>query len=146
MVREAAGRLFGSFEADSDRLRSELDEVESDWEQTALRLSAYRSRFGMPGTRDGCLSRLRCWLWDFREYRAARARYNRREPVLRKGRVEFAAAERKTREAKEWCEIATQSLRAHYEFEKARAASVRPEKEMNYDTREPRHAVVHRAN
>jgi len=66
MVREAAARLFGTFEADSGRLRSELDAVESEWDQEAHRVAAYRSRFGVAKGTDRLLTRLRLWLWDYR--------------------------------------------------------------------------------
>lgn len=126
LVREAASRLFGSFEAEMSRLRSALDALESEWDQAAHRVAAYRSNFGELVRRHGWLTGLRAWLWDFREYRAARSLCRRRGPELRSFKSEFAAAERLTRTAREWCEIASQSLRAQYEFEKARGAALRP--------------------
>ncbi len=146
MVREAAGVLFGNFETESDRLRSELEAAESEWDQAAHRVAAYRSRFGAHRENGGWWTGLRCWFWDFRECRAANARCRRCEPILREKRLELAAAERKRRQAREWCEVAAPALRARYEFEKARAAAVRPDKEMTHDTRETRQFVVHRAN
>jgi hypothetical protein len=146
LVVEAAARLYGNAEADLGRLRSELDSVESEWDQAAHRVAAYRSRFGAAAARGGWWNRLRAWFWDFRECRAARTQCKRREPVLAKTRLELAAAERKARQAQEWREIATRALRAQYEFEKARAACLRPEKEMTYDRGETRHFVLHGAN
>jgi hypothetical protein len=146
MVREAADLLFGRFESESECLRSELEATESEWEQAAYRVAAYRSRFGAPRGTECWWTRVRCWFWDFREYRAAGARCSRCEPILREKRRELAAAERKRRQAREWCEIAAPALRARYEFEKARAAAVRPDKEMTYDTRETHQFVACRAN
>lgn len=146
MVREAAALLFGNFEAESGRLRSELEATESERNQAAHRVAAYRSRFGAPVGHGEWWTQWRCWFWDFRKYRDAYARCRRCEPILRQKSREFAAAEHKRRQAREWCEIAASALRARYEFEKARAAAVRPDKEMSYDTRETRHFVAHRAN
>jgi hypothetical protein len=146
LMLEAAARLYGDPEADLGRLRSELDSVESEWDQAAHRIATYRSRFGVAGAGGGWWNRLRAWFWDFRECRAARIKCKRLQPVLAKTRLELAAAERKAREAQQWREIATRALRAHYEFEKARAACLRPEKEMTYDRGETRHFVLHGAN
>jgi hypothetical protein len=146
LVLEAAARLYGNAEADLGRLRSELDSVESEWDQAAHQVATYRSRFDAARARGGWWNRLRAWFWDFRECRAARVQCKRRGPVLAKTRLELAAAERKARQAQEWREIATRALRAHYEFEKARAACLRPEKETTYDRGETRHFVLHGAN
>ena len=135
-VQGAKGRLFGSSEAEVDRLRSELDAMETDWDQAAHLVSGYRARLAKKDPGAGWWTRLRCWFWDLREYRAARARCNRIEAPLRSKRLEFAAAERQQREAKHWCEVATQALLAQYEFEKARAACLRPEKEITHVTNE----------
>lgn len=150
MVREAAMRLFGNCEAETARLRSEMVTAETEWQQAALQIAAWRSRLNQPEAKRGWLKGLYSWFVDFREYRTASGRYERNEPVFRSKRQELAAAELKTRQANEWGEISLQALRAHYEFEKARAASLRPEKEIVHDTREDtietRHFVVHRAN
>ena len=146
LVREGAERLFGSCASERDRLRVELETVESDWERAARQTEGYRARMGTLRAGRGLLTALRTWYWDFRECRAARTRCGEREPALRKARVDLAAAERKCGEAQAWSEIAIQALRANYGFQKARAASLRPEKEMSNDTRETRHFVLHRAN
>ncbi len=146
MVREAAMRLFGNFEAETARLRSEMETAETEWQQAALQIAAWRSRLDRPETSRGWIKRLCSWVFDFREYRTACARHDRNEPVFRSKRQELATAELKARQANEWCEVSLPALRAHYEFEKARAASLRPEQEIVSDTRETRQFVVHRAN
>ena len=127
LVHEAARRLFGSSETELSRLRSELDTLEAEWEQTAHRVAAYRSRFGELVKSYGWLTGFRAWFWDFREFRAARRLCRQREPEMKSIRSGFATAERVAKAAKEWCEIASQALRAQYDFEKARAAALRPE-------------------
>ncbi len=148
LLREAAARCFGYCEADRDSLLARLENLEAEWNDEQRTVSEYRARYGLEtvvlsGRR---WRRLRTWIWDYRDYCAARAVCRRLSPVVRRLREEFDALERKRRAAAEWRETSAQALRATYEFQRARAARLRPEMENGHDARELHQCVLRRAN
>lgn len=151
LVREASVRLFGNCEAERDRLLCRIEAMEKEMEESARKVEECgKERHGVHG-RLGPIAWLRTWLSERTEINEARSVRQRNEPDLRKAHLDFELTERTRRDAAEWREMATQSLRASYEYHRERAALVRPqtsqlEKEEHHDTRDNRQFVVHRAN
>ena len=97
-------------------------------------------------SRRGLLASIHAWFAGRAELKQARSLHRRTDPELRQARLDFEIAERNRRDAAEWREMAAQFLRATYEYKKARASVVRPEKEQSHDTRDNRQFILHRAN
>jgi hypothetical protein len=146
LVREASVRIFGNCEAERDRLLCRIEAIEKEYEECADKLDESSTRRDAFRGRRGPFARLWAWFTDLANSREARSLHRRNDPELRKSRLDFEIAERARRDACEWREMAAQFLRASYEYQKARAATVRPEKEQNHDKRDNRQFIVHRAN
>jgi len=151
LVRETSVRLFGNCEADRDRWLCQIESIEKEYDDAARRIAACRENRDLARGGLSRIASLRAWLTELMAHRAARTLRRRRNPDLQTARREFETAERARRYASEWREMSAQSLRATYEYHKARAAmvrpeQVRPEKEQSHDTRENHQFIVHRAN
>lgn len=126
LVREASLRLFGNCEAERDRLICQIEAAERDCEEFARRTEETREK--RESARRGLFARLRSWWAGLVWSRAVHRMQRRQEPELREKRLRFELAEVARREACDWREMATQSLRANFEYHQTRAALVRPEK------------------
>ena len=148
LLRDASAARFGYCETECDSRASRLENLEAEWCSAQRTVAGYRARYGIEAaaTQGRHWRRLRNWIWDYRDYCAARAICRRRAPLVRQLREEFDGLERKRRTAAQWRETAAQALRANYEFHRARAARLRPEKENRHDTRELHQVVLQRAN
>jgi hypothetical protein len=146
LVREASVRLFGNCEAERDRLLCRIEAIEKEYEESSRKIGESDARHEAIRGRRGLLARLWAWFTELANAREARSIHRRNDQELRKSRLDFEIAECARRDACEWREMASQFLRASYEYQKARAAMVRPEKERNHDTRDNRQFIIHRAN
>jgi hypothetical protein len=140
LVREASVRLFGNCEAERDRLLCRIEAIEKEYEESSRQIEESGTR------RRGLFAWLWAWFTDPVNSSEARSMHRRNDQELRKSRLDFEIAECARRDACEWREMAAQSLRASYEYHKARATAVRPVKERNHDTRDNRQFIIHRAN
>lgn len=141
LVRETTNRKFGNYEAERDRLLSELEGLEKSYEE-AVEAVAKSARSGE--SVKGIAKRVRAWFTGIYDYRTARDRCRQLRPQIDRAKRDYETAELRRREACEWRETATQGLRANYEFQKARAAAVRTEKEQSHDHRENRRYIENR--
>lgn len=146
LVREASVRLFGNCEVERDRLLCRIEAMEKEYEESSRKIEESGTRHEAFRGRRGLFAWLWAWFTDPANSREARSMHRRNDQELRKSRLDFEIAECARRDACEWREMAAQSLRASYEYHKARAAVVRPEMERNHDTRGNRQFIVHRAN
>ncbi len=146
LVREASVRWFGNCEAGRDLWLCRVESIEKEYDNASRKIADCRQNRDLARRGGSRIAVLRAWLIELMAYRSARALRRRRNAELQTARQELETAERTRRDASEWREMSAQSLRATYEYHKARAAMVCPEREQNYATREDRQFIVHRAN
>jgi hypothetical protein len=153
LVREATVRVFGNCDAERDRLVCRIEAMEQELEDSARKVEEVRAVRDSMRSRRGLLGWVLSWFAGRSELSGAQAAGRRNDPELRKARLDLEMAECTRRNAAEWREMAVQYLRVTYEYQKARAAVVRPqdarsekEKEQTNDTRDNRQFIVHRAN
>lgn len=151
LVRESSVRLFGNCDAERDRLLVQIEAAEKEIEDTAREAEKRREVRKSIRGRFNLLARIQLWFAELAGAKAARSLRRRNGPEVRQARLKFELADCARRDANEWREMATQSLRANYEYHKTRAALVRPatqntEKELSHDARDDRQFMVHGAN
>src|SRR5580704_7381484 len=115
LVRESSVRLFGNCEAERDRLLCQIEALEKEHEESEQEFERSRETRESSRGRLGPLARLRLWFAELAGSNAVASLRRRNDPDLRQARLKFELAECARRDAAEWREMATQSLRANYE-------------------------------
>ncbi len=145
LVRDSSEKLFGNCEADRDRLESELDSREIEFNAASRAVAAYlsASRAVVPG---GLIRRFFSWLRAYRDYCSARSVCHRLEPALQELKKNLIVTECACGASADWRKQASAALPANYQFHKTRAAHARPAEEKNDVNREAASFVVRRAS
>jgi hypothetical protein len=151
LIRQSSIALYGDREAEIDRLQSELESKEIEWNTASRTVSAYRAGIEFHG---GLIGRFFVRIRAYRDYRDACRVCRRLEPELRELRLDLEDAESRRSASAEWQTHAAETLLANYRFQKRRGAMARPvetnndkkNEENNHDTREARNFIIHRAN
>jgi hypothetical protein len=151
LIRQSSIGLYGDCDVEIDRIHSELESIEIEWNAASRTVIAYRAGIEFHG---GLIGRFLARIRAFRDYRDACCVRRRLEPELRKLRLDLGDAESRRSAAAEWQTHTSKTLLANYRFQKSRGAMARPveinndnnKEENSHDTREARNFIVHRAN